>query len=392
VGVYCYAFVVEFVGGDGVKTKGFTLIEMLVVMTIIAMLMGLLLPALSRAQEEGRKTQCRSNLHQIGLAVGMYAGDNGGWTPEFSGMSYLATGGAFTMDGFDGSAGQLPLRSRYELWGMFQNVNGAWSNMVTTGNVQWWQVSPSTPGRGISTGLLWAGGYMTDRGAQIFYCPSDYSSDWAAEEGRSMLQRYDSNEPFWTSRGKVTRADGDGVGDFGDRAYSTARCLTSWSPVSHTLPDECIVLTNYSARTLQRFVRDATNSHWLPTAIKKEAFPKTALLGDTIEFWQGSNKDPLSTAQDPPVSGATVREQGMYLYAYITTNHDSSYNLLFADGAVKTYADGGKNAYYGLVDVWVNTLHEYQASGVFMARHPSYSRYADKQVWKAYFDTAYRAD
>ena len=61
--------------------RGFTLIELLVVMVIIALLVGLLLPALGRAKEEARKTQCRSNLRQIGLATTMYTNDNKGWTP-----------------------------------------------------------------------------------------------------------------------------------------------------------------------------------------------------------------------------------------------------------------------------------------------------------------------
>jgi len=68
--------------------RGFTLIELLVVMVIIALLIGLLMPALSRAKEEARRTQCRSNLRQIGLALGMYAGDNGGNMMEIGGQAY----------------------------------------------------------------------------------------------------------------------------------------------------------------------------------------------------------------------------------------------------------------------------------------------------------------
>ena len=126
--------------------RAFTLIELLVVIAIIAILAALLLPALSAAKQKAWTSSCNSNLHQIGLAMRMFADENGELFPESGGSVYWnatdsGTGKQSWMQqifSFAGSTNvyncpgnvQLPP----EVQGPFNYFNGCNIAFVTTGS------------------------------------------------------------------------------------------------------------------------------------------------------------------------------------------------------------------------------------------------------------------
>lgn len=69
--------------------RGFTLVELLVVVSVIAVLMGVLLPSLGAARDSARSARCAANLKQLAIACVAYAGENDGRTPAL-GQPYSA--------------------------------------------------------------------------------------------------------------------------------------------------------------------------------------------------------------------------------------------------------------------------------------------------------------
>jgi prepilin-type N-terminal cleavage/methylation domain-containing protein/prepilin-type processing-associated H-X9-DG protein len=88
------------------RRTAFTLVELLVVIGIIAVLIAILMPALNRAREEARLTQCASNLRQIGQFFNAYAMEYNGFYPAIFGL-FSPTGNSSDNDGYYDQFGNL---------------------------------------------------------------------------------------------------------------------------------------------------------------------------------------------------------------------------------------------------------------------------------------------
>ncbi len=142
------------------QRRGFTLIELLVVIAIIAVLIALLLPAVQQARESARRTQCKNNLKQIGLALHNYHDVYGVFVYRKGGSSAPLANPARFDGNYERRSGMVALLPYLDQVAVFQKIDQG--DPAATPN-------PIPPG-GPAPWFGWVGWRLR---SQVLRCPSD---------------------------------------------------------------------------------------------------------------------------------------------------------------------------------------------------------------------------
>ena len=419
------------------RAKGFTLIELLVVMVIIALLVGLLLPALGRAREEARKTQCRSNFRQIGLAVHMYAADNKGFLPALYGHSGtgvqggnyggLRTNANNPYYGGDTAWQYAPFSHSAQGGGTPANYSHALYLMGNdnTNNPN----RAKNPARANGIGLLLAGGYLTQQGGSTLDCPSRNIPGWWAGFAKENVT-FNPDAPFYTSGGKVllNSPGPDTSGDYNSSGYPMWKwallggkwmwnsqavglrhnevCTTTAVDSDAVIPDKyeemCWLFGSYSMRQITDLSDLATHA---PEAMRLDEYAGQAVACDSLAitlttavFDSAGNVQPAVLSNHPEngdyygyqIHYTDVRDVQDITY----TNHERAYNVLMGDGSVKTFADAGNEILRTMCDKLLFTeLRDYGGEPYNRQAQGDVAGWKlDGPIWDVYFDALYAQD
>ena len=316
----------RWAGNMAVGRHGFTLVELLAVIAIIALLMGLLLPAVQSVRESARQVACSNNIRNLAQAFEQHAHANGhfptgGWGDRWTGHPDRGTGarqpGGWTYN-------VLPYCEQKAVW-----------ELPLT--------DPGGPNAGAAKMIL--------IGLPLFNCPS-----------RRGSERYPSNRhPGMHGYGSIAPADGrlpkcDYAANGGDRAHNQPSLVSGgWAWIGPpTFAAGEAALDPAATDSWRKLTDGATGIVFCTSMVKPDqvldGLSNTFLVGEKylnpdayFTGTDGGDNEGLLMGDNPDISrfSAWAPQQdrrGVGNYGYFGSAHANAFGMAFADGSVRRIA------------------------------------------------------
>jgi len=332
--------------------RGFTLVELLVVITIIGILMSLLLPAVQTAREATRRSQCGNNLKQIGLAITSYESTNS-VLPAASLTVAAQHGWAW---GHAWGVSILPFADQAPVYSQFDNVSSSTYNW-DTGLLYW---VPGYSNAGGTSGNLHNNALLAGYGIAWLNCPSSPLPQWGLTQSNTYSL---SNGPSPTSGSPSTT----GVG-FQSPMYTAITGASNYATAADADTNTNInlftgiystggALTPYQGLPMARITDGASNqllvgeqSDYCTDSYGNQIYcgsdyGHTFPMGACTKGVNGENRFFNATTVRYPINDKNWNNVGIGSSAYgcnrpIQSSHPGGANVVAADGSVHFLAQG----------------------------------------------------